>query len=990
MYAYKKNNYNINDKKIIQTFKRSIFNFKVKEQGVDPKKKVSKKIKNDEEGKIKKGAHQRIKSNDNIIVVDRVRKKKEDTYRDKNEYMNEYMNKYMNKYTNKYTNKYMNKYMNKELNGLIKYKTPCVLNAKNNKVMKLLKYPSCMEKKKKDNIKNYKKKKSIINKNNIVNNSIYKYSPLDHKIKRDTYNKHASCKVVDKNDKICSNYFLLNNNISINQKRIGGMDIKKKKIIITKKTHICDNKMDNTMNNYHSKNKNIYNNDNQMKSNNNSNNNNSNNNNNYYYYNSSSNKGVDILSISNCKEKYTTMNKHLCLQNSNFNYKYLKDEKKKIKSIKNNIINDYIYNESHNINNINLKNKLLYKKDVIRRNKSSNSKYPTKKKLICNENKNMDTHKTVNSTCPCKYIKKQNVIKKKDKDHVQKLKNISIDTLSKICVDKNGKYKNTKKNNLFVNNIKNMKLKTKNDNVIKLWIAHKRNELIMPYHEKCITNCYTSKIIKNKEIKNEHSDRNNLANNYFLTIEGRQSGLKCRRKNSQDENGSTNKSIMYLTQDEGNIYPLNKNNNIKKKREKEYEEEFEDEKNKNIFKENHSFEKKLFIYNDKEEFYNNIKNKRRCVSLNNINEAKKYNPLFITNDFRLKMCYSNDFIDYRKIYNSNSNKMMMMKRNSDEFIDDKKKEKKNPKQLSLMDKELFFNTSDNLFLISLDSEIIKSSSFFQDDENKKLYNNNIKRLDTNLETYEMNKSKENCDMSNILYNNVVDGNENPCNAFLFSKNESNGYYSSCVKQSNVNKKLNDDNKRYVHTMPLLNEDETYINNFMKNKKKDICITYQHEDKEKKEKIICCNDIKMCETIINDNKDIDMQLKCRDIKNNPNHDECIYLWASEIHKPKKKTKKKKKKKKKNIYINKNIHKKENEMNIIKTVNEENILFTQYCDKNEYIMPHFNKNKKIILNNTNDNTTDKQLKCNKKNIRLHNNMCRLSNNIRSEKKVIQKNG
>nr|SPJ13335.1 conserved Plasmodium protein, unknown function [Plasmodium sp. DRC-Itaito] len=120
-----------------------------------------------------------------------------------------------------------------------------------------------------------------------------------------------------------------------------------------------------------------------------------------------------------------------------------------------------------------------------------------------------------------------------------------------------------------------------------------------------------------------------------------------------------------------------------------------------------------------------------------------------------------------------------------------------------MDKELFFNTSDNLFLISLDSEIIKSSSFFQDDKNQKLYNNNNNYLnkDTNipkmLETYEMNKSQENCNMS-TLYNDVVEGNENPCDAFLFPKDERNRYYSSCIKKkkTNVHKRLNDDNKKF--------------------------------------------------------------------------------------------------------------------------------------------------------------------------------------------------
>nr|SPJ13336.1 conserved Plasmodium protein, unknown function [Plasmodium sp. DRC-Itaito] len=148
--------------------------------------------------------------------------------------------------------------------------------------------------------------------------------------------------------------------------------------------------------------------------------------------------------------------------------------------------------------------------------------------------------------------------------------------------------------------IKKRKSKSKNYDIIKLWISHKRNELIIPYHEKCITNCYTSKMIKNKEIKNEHTDRNNVFNSYLLTIEGRKSQVKYRRKNNQDQNVNTNKNVIYLAQDEQNTYTSKKS----------------------------SFDKKIFMsndtnyYDDKEKFHNNITNKRRCVSLNNINEPK--------------------------------------------------------------------------------------------------------------------------------------------------------------------------------------------------------------------------------------------------------------------------------------------------------------------------------------------------------------------------------
>ncbi|ETW37228.1 hypothetical protein PFTANZ_02064 [Plasmodium falciparum Tanzania (2000708)] len=290
-----------------------------------------------------------------------------------------------------------------------------------------------------------------------------------------------------------------------------------------------------------------------------------------------------------------------------------------------------------------------------------------------------------------------------------------------------------------------------------------------------------------------------------------------------------------------------------------HKEELEYDKNNNTFKENHSFDKKLFMsndnhyYDDKENFHNNIKNKRRCVSLNNINEPKIYNPLFITNDFRLKICYSNNFMDYTKIYNNNND-------------DD--------------------NDNDNdIFIKKTDSEIIKSSSFFQDDKNKKLHNNNNNYLniDTNiiksLPTYEMNKAQENCNIP-ILYNDVVEGNENYRNEFLFPKDEKNRYYSSYMKQTHVHNKLHDDNNKYVHTMPLLNHEEKYIiNDFTKKEKnKSNCITYQQENKEKKkkEKIINCNNIKIYENIKNDSKDIDMEVKYTEGKNNPDHAEYIYF------------------------------------------------------------------------------------------------------------------
>ncbi|EUR73142.1 hypothetical protein PFBG_02004 [Plasmodium falciparum 7G8] len=726
MYEYKKNNCNIKDKKIIQTIKSCTINLKVEEQGLNPKKKVIRKIKNDEEGKVKKGTLNRIKSNDKIMVVDKVRKKKEDTNKYMNKCMNKYVNKGINKDINKGINKDINKGINKDINidkdierkkevkRLIKYKTPRALNPKHSKVMKLLNYRSCME------------QKNTINKNNVVNNPIYddvyKYHPLCHNIRRDAYKKYACCKVGDKNDKTFSNLFLLNNNISINKKKIGGMDIKKKKII--KNLQVCNDAMDVNMNNYDNQmegnNNNINHNINHHSNNHNINHHSNNHNINHHSNNhninhhSNSKKDVPILSISNYKEKYTCANKYLCLQKSNISFNELNDEKKKIKNIKNNIvnnkeeqnniINDYIKNESHNINNMNLKKKkqLLYKKNVINRNKSCNSKYVTKNKLIYNQKKNMDPHRTINRKCSCTNIIKENIMKQKDKDCVKKMKDRSMQhTLSNICVHTNEKYKNRKKNNLFMDKIKKKKLKSKNDDIIKLWIAHKRNELIIPYHEKCITNCYTREIIKNKEIKNEHIDRNNVFNNYLLTIEGRKremkykkksevkykrksktkyrqksktkyrqkSKVKYRRKNNQDQNVSTNKNIISLTEDEQNIYPFNKCNI--KKIEKEYDryilkmnkhkEELEYDKNNNTFKENHSFDKKLFMsndnhyYDDKENFHNNIKNKRRCVSLNNINEPKIYNPLFITNDFRLKICYSNNFMDYTKIYNNNNN-----------------------------------------------------------------------------------------------------------------------------------------------------------------------------------------------------------------------------------------------------------------------------------------------------------------------------------------------
>ncbi|SCM23176.1 conserved Plasmodium protein, unknown function [Plasmodium chabaudi adami] len=109
---------------------------------------------------------------------------------------------------------------------------------------------------------------------------------------------------------------------------------------------------------------------------------------------------------------------------------------------------------------------------------------------------------------------------------------------------------------------------------------------------------------------------------------------------------------------------------------------------------------------------NNIMNKKRSKSLNSINDISPFNSILVTNDLRIKMCYSNNYIDVKKAIH-------------DDIIKNKDQNKKIHTSINNYN---ILNSSDDLFLISMDSEKTRSSYIVPKKKNSHTAINNTTNL----------------------------------------------------------------------------------------------------------------------------------------------------------------------------------------------------------------------------------------------------------------------
>ncbi|CDU19457.1 hypothetical protein YYC_00897 [Plasmodium yoelii 17X] len=135
---------------------------------------------------------------------------------------------------------------------------------------------------------------------------------------------------------------------------------------------------------------------------------------------------------------------------------------------------------------------------------------------------------------------------------------------------------------------------------------------------------------------------------------------------------------------------------------------------------------------------NNILKKKRSKSLNSINEISPFNSILVTNDLRIKMCYSNNYIDIKKAIH-----------------DDNIKNKDRNKKMSIsINNYNILNSSDDLFLISMDSEKTKSSYTLPKKKNSHTSINNTSNLPLNHNSNNEEK-KNDIELGNNLSNNLL-------------------------------------------------------------------------------------------------------------------------------------------------------------------------------------------------------------------------------------------
>ncbi|CAD2098679.1 conserved Plasmodium protein, unknown function [Plasmodium vinckei lentum] len=177
---------------------------------------------------------------------------------------------------------------------------------------------------------------------------------------------------------------------------------------------------------------------------------------------------------------------------------------------------------------------------------------------------------------------------------------------------------------------------------------------------------------------------------------------------------------------------------------------------------------------------NNIMKKKRSKSLNSINDISPFNSILVTNDLRIKMCYSNNYIDIKKAIH-------------DDIIKNKCQNKKMPISINNYN---ILNSSDDLFLISMDSEKTRSSYILPKKKNSHTTINNTTNLvlDNNLNDEEtfFNLGLENAFSNSLLYKRDLckcDNNAicNYCTYKIQNKPVYNKQLFSSIKLTSANK-----------------------------------------------------------------------------------------------------------------------------------------------------------------------------------------------------------
>ncbi|CRG93104.1 conserved Plasmodium protein, unknown function [Plasmodium gallinaceum] len=567
--------------------------------------------------------------------------------------------------------------------------------------------------------------------------------------------------------------------------------------------------------------------------------------NNEYY----SIKNSDISSFNKLNEKNTRVklkdiekvkNNSLNLflnsntKKNNSNYLYMNINNKKKYSYKN--INNKKYNNKININsfeNKKLNEIKLFSQDKnniekkkidnleLRKDVNVKGKYMKNmpKKIIFEVNKK--NKENLNKD----YTKKKNIVNKKL--HVNNNKNVS---------EKKGNTKIISPNVLLSNQINlEKKEKCKNikvNNIVKEDCINKKNDIFDHFNNKRInsdnneSNIYVKCNFNNDESRTNDKVRSKDTHIYAYSIkqEGENNSLNFDKneKNIFDDNEYEmnlnklcfkfkNKIIDEKNEDRNVDYKQKKieNSNIFHYNTNNIENVNKNNKNNinNFNYNNNDYIKQIHDINfincsNNTQFINenvssNIIGKKRSKSVNYLKDNKFFNSLIVTNELRIKMCYSNNYVDFKKLNYGNIYE-----------------EKKDENTFFPINHDSFLNSSD-LFFISVDSDKTKSSTLQKKKKNSHVNLNDFNNLITdNLKQESFHNSYFggiNRSYSNSLNINEIDDKFNLINEYL-------------IDESNLNKNMKIENSIY--------KNDTFVD---KKNKEDDSAFFSLADKIKDEK-----------------------------------------------------------------------------------------------------------------------------------------------------------
>ncbi|CRG98484.1 conserved Plasmodium protein, unknown function [Plasmodium relictum] len=522
------------------------------------------------------------------------------------------------------------------------------------------------------------------------------------------------------------------------------------------------------------------------------------NNSNYLYMNDNNNKNYSYKNMSNrknCNNKINT---------SSFEHKKLNEtkvffpdknnlEKKKKKKLELN-------------KNVNIKSKYMTKVpkqinyEVNKMGKKNLIRNYSKKKSAVNKKLHVKNSENINKKKGNIQINLTNILQtyKNSLERREKGKDIKVNNIVKDCI--------YKKKDIF-NNFINKKIK---DNNVEDYTYVKYNfnndELSKKDKIKCKdTHIYAYSVKQNDDENNSFLNFDKNEKKSFVDNEcGMNLSKICFNFKDKIMNEKSytpniveqkekieNNNIFHYNNSIENVNKIDKNiNNISYS-------------NNNYIKQGHDIN--FVNYDNNTEFINenvnssNILRKKRSKSVNYVKENKIFNSLIVTNEFRIKLCYSNNYVDFKKL---NYNNIYEENKDANAFFPIKH--------------DSFLSSSD-LFLISIDSDKTKSNNV-QQKKNSHINLNDFNNITDNFKQEIFHNSyfadintsysnslniNENKEKFNLLHGSII----NECNFNENTEKESSIYKDGTV----VDKKNNEENTIILSIANKTKAEENYDN-----------------------------------------------------------------------------------------------------------------------------------------------------------------------------------